>query len=133
MKRFLTAAVSMLAIVALCVCMAGCATDVKGKTYIYDKAELNTEKELSSVEQAAAEFALALLDESLAGTEIVFSADSDTVTINKVPGKYTQEGEKVTFSGITGLTSSEAIASGNTLTMSGEQGGYTFKLIYKIK
>lgn len=47
MKRILTAMVSVLAVVALCVCFAGCATDVKGKTYVYDKAELNIEKELT--------------------------------------------------------------------------------------
>ena len=71
MKRILTAMVSVLAVVALCVCFAGCATDVKGKTYVYDKAELNIEKELTPTEQAAADLAKAVVDEIFEGEEIV--------------------------------------------------------------
>ncbi len=131
MKRILTAMVSVLAVVALCVCFAGCATDVKGKTYVYDKAELNIEKELTPTEQAAADLAKAVVDEIFEGEEIVFDAESDKVTVGVLPGKYAQEGEKVNITGITGT--SELTASGSTLVRAYEKNGFSFKLVYKIK
>ena len=133
MKRILTAIASVLVVAALCVCFAGCATDVKGKTYVYEEAVLKIDKELTDTEQAAANLVKAVVNDLFDETEVAFDAESDKATVGGLPYKYTQEGATVKITSLTGASEYEYTASGSTLEREFKKDGYTFTLVYKIK
>lgn len=118
MKRIIAVFVLLLTIVGL----ASCATDVKGKTYVYDSFEYEVAEGLTPLEQAGADIAISAVKAIHEGKELTFKEDG-TCTY----GKWSQDGKEVT------IGDSVYKATGRKLVLEVTTEDYTYKVTYVVK
>ena len=135
--KMFTALCAAIAAVVLAISFAACATDVAGKIYKFETVELNTEEELTELEQAAADLVVAAAKEVMADMTIEFSEDGSVVVGGTIgdatTGTYTQDGDIVSFTGVNDVIAAQATASGNTLEFLTEESGFSVKVIFKLQ
>ena len=125
MKKIITALCSALIVVILAFTLAGCATNVEGKTYEYDSYTVSyDDKDISEDGKKLLDGAITALLSPLKLVKYEFQAEG-VVKVSGVPGKYTQDGKEVTVNG------DKLTVSGNKLQKNVKGTKFTLTVTYK--
>ena len=131
-KLLISISVALLAII-LCVAFSGCATNVSGKTYAFSEVNLETEEELSSLEQAAVNLAKAAVETAYKGS-LTFNEDGTlSGSVSGISaGYWAQDGKNVSLYATSAMSTAllTLTASGSKLEYSVTQSGYTFSITW---
>ena len=117
-KRFLV----IVALIALTLTLTGCATNVTGKTFVYDSFEYELAEDLTSIEKGVAELAATGIKKVYENIELTFNEDG-TCTL----GEYTQDGSKLVIGDV------EYKVSGSKIILEVEEKNYYVKITLKEK
>lgn len=117
-KRFLV----IVALIALTLTLTGCATNVTGKTFVYDSFEYELAEDLTSVEKGVAELAVTGIKKGFENIELTFNEDGTCLL-----GKYTQDGSKLV------IGEDEYKVSGSKIILEVETDDYSIKITLKEK
>lgn len=117
-KRFLV----IIAVLALTLTLTGCATNVAGKTFVFDSFEYEINEDATAIEKGLAEVAATAVKKTYEIMEVTFNEDG-TCTL----GAYTQDGSDLEFGGV------KYKVKGSKIVLEIEENNYYAKVVLKEK
>ncbi len=117
-KRFLVIIFAL----ALTLTLTGCASNVTGKTFVYDSFDYELSEDLTAFEKGVAELAVTGIKKVYENIELTFGEDGKCSL-----GAYTQDGSKLTIGDV------EYKVKGSKIVLEIEDDDYFVKVVLKEK
>ncbi len=133
MKKVFAAIATILAVVVMAVTLAGCATNVGGKTYVYEEVRIVLPDDASELDKIGANAAKALVEGTMSKAEVTFNKDGTVTGVGGITtGNWEQDGKTVTIKA-GDVTTATLTVNGSKLEQGYKEGKYEFTIVYKQK
>lgn len=122
MTKVFKSFLAIVVVLALTLTLVGCASNVAGKTYVYDSFEYELAEDLTNIEKGVAELAVTGVKKIYENIELKFNEDG-TCSL----GSYTQDGSKLVIADV------EYKVKGSKIVLEIEEDSYSVKVVLKQK